>query len=715
MHLLSHKIKFPHPSESDENGLLAIGGDGSSKKDKGAKANRFKPVVKFIGPFELEANSSETHTIQMPNYVGSVRTMVIAGNNETCSYGSAEETTPVKKPLMVLATLPRIAGPSEKIELPITIFAMDKKIKDVNIKIETNKLLEIEGSSSTKIHFSREGDKVINFKLNVADKLGIAKVKVIAKSGKETATYEIELDVRASNPMITDVIDAMIESGETWESDYSAIGMTGTNSGLVEISSIPPMKLEERLQYLIRYPHGCIEQTTSSAFPQLFLSNLLELDEKEKEDIDVNIKACISRLKTFQISTGGMSYWPGESYTASDWGTNYAGHFMLEAKAKGYNLPHNFLSSWIKFQKQRANSWTSDRESNYYRSSSQLTQAYRLYTLALAKKPALGAMNRLRTLKNLSVSAKWRLAAAYQLIGKTKVANSIILSLTTNVKAYKELSYSYGSAERDKAMILETLTMLGRKNDAKYLLDELSKAMSSNRWYSTQTTAYTLLAVSKFVGQTDSNKDKKAYSYSINNGASKDKNMNSPISQFDLNFKNSKTGKLKITNTGDKVLFIKLQLSGIPLIGDKTNSANNLKLDVKYLDLKGTQIDPSRLTQGTDFMAEVTITHPGVRRSYQEMALTQIFPSGWEIRNLRLDNIQSSKTKDKPRYQDIRDDRVLSYFDVRSGHSKTFRVLLNASYLGTYYLPTVSCEAMYDNEISARQAGRWVEVVEAGK
>jgi hypothetical protein len=137
-------------------------------------------------------------------------------------------------------------------------------------------------------------------------------------------------------------------------------------------------------------------------------------------------------------------------------------------------------------------------------------------------------------------------------------------------------------------------------------------------------------------------------------------------------------------------------------------------MNVRYLNIDGKTINPSQIEQGADFIAEVEIQHPGIRQEYKEMALTQIFPSGWEIRNTRMDLVESQHIGDKPRYQDIRDDRVYSYFDLHTGGKKTFRVLLNAAYLGRFYLPTVYCEAMYDNEIYSRKAGRWVEVVEAG-
>ena len=80
--------------------LLSIGGDeGVNGKGKD-KINRFKPMVRYLGPFELNKGSENEHYIDMPNYIGSVRTMIVAGQNG--AYGSVEKATPVKTPLMVL-------------------------------------------------------------------------------------------------------------------------------------------------------------------------------------------------------------------------------------------------------------------------------------------------------------------------------------------------------------------------------------------------------------------------------------------------------------------------------------------------------------------------------------------------------------------------------------------------------------------------------------
>ncbi|HRX01414.1 MAG TPA: hypothetical protein P5280_18120, partial [Cyclobacteriaceae bacterium] len=109
----------------------------------------------------------------------------------------------------------------------------------------------------------------------------------------------------------------------------------------------------------------------------------------------------------------------------------------------------------------------------------------------------------------------------------------------------------------------------------------------------------------------------------------------------------------------------------------------------------------------------VVVGNPGLRGSYKNLALNQIFPSGWEINNLRLEDAEDRLTGDIPTYQDIRDDRVYTYFDLGANQTKTFRVMLTASYAGSYYLPAVSCEAMYDRSIYTRRKGKEVQVVKA--
>ncbi len=691
--------------------ILAIGGDGDINNKAGNKANRFKPMVKFMGPFHLKKGETAKLEFMMPQYVGSVRAMVVAGYNG--AYGAAEKTTPVRMPLMILGTLPRVVGPAEEVDLAVNVFAMEKQVKNVKVEIQVNNLFTALDGTSKTITFKEIGDEVVNFKLKVNSVLGVGKVKIIATSGSEKATYEIEIDVRNPNPKVVNVLESVIEAGKTWETQYTPAGMSGTNKGTIELSSIPPINLGERLKYLIEYPHGCVEQTTSSVFPQLYLADIMELNSDFKIAIDKNIKIGIERLKQFQTSNGGLSYWAGQ-YDADDWGTSYAGHFMLEAEMKGYSLPSGFIDNWKRYQRNKANAWTSRSRDKYYYYNNDLDQAYRLYTLALAKAPELGAMNRLKENPTLSVSAKWRLAAAYVKAGQPEVAKNLITSLSTSIPKYSEMGYSYGSNDRDEAMILETLTLLDMKAKAAPLVKSVSKALSSGYWMSTQTTAYCLIAVSKFASSGGGASTEMKYNVKINTNAPISLNTKLPVKQIDMQLKGASAGNMSVTNKGTGILFARVILEGIPETGDQTDVDNDLKVNINYTTMKGASIDVTKLEQGTDFIAEVKITNPGVRGEYLQMALSQIFPSGWEIHNTRMDDAESVIKSDYPTYQDIRDDRVYTYFNISPYKTSTFRIVLNAAYIGKFYLPTIYCEAMYDNTINSRKPGKWVNVVKPG-
>jgi uncharacterized protein YfaS (alpha-2-macroglobulin family) len=684
--------------------ILTIGGDGDLNPGS-EKAIRFKPMVRYLGPFYLEGGKTADHKIDIPNYIGSVRAMVVAGQN--LAYGNAEKTVPVKKPLMALATLPRVLGPGEKVKLPVTIFAMDKKVKNVKVEVKTNGLFTVDGSKTQQIQFSEEGDDMVTFDLNVADKIGLGKVEIIATGAGEKSTYEIELDVRSPNLPVTVVEDNTLEKGSSQEFTMDLPGMFGTNSASIEVSSIPAVNLEKRLGYLLRYPHGCLEQTTSGAFPQLFLDDVIKLSAKEKLRVKDNITAALNKIRRHQLNSGGFAYWIG-GRTANDWSTTYAGHFILEAEKKGYNLPFGLKDKWLNYQQAEARKWTNDNQWH----NATLAQAYRLYTLALGGKPELSAMNRLREQRDLTPAAAWRLAAAYQIIGKGNVASQLIAGKATSIKPYTELSYSFGTAERDQAMIIETLTLMNQKTKAAELIKSIAEKLNSDRWMSTQTTAFCLKAIADFAKNETGNSVNYSYTYK---GKKVSRSSDKPIDLCELELNDDqKSVSLTIKNESGGVLFAKLVATGTPKAGQENDAQRDLNISVSYQDMQGNYLSVLNLDQGTDFKAKVTVSNPGLKGDYKEMVLTQIFPSGWEIHNSRMD-ISSSNSSDAFTYQDIRDDRVYTYFDLPRNSSKTFTVQLHAAYVGDYYLPAVRSEAMYDEMIHALKKGEWVKVRKAGE
>lgn len=686
--------------------LLAIGGDEGLNFKDDAEANRFKPVVTYLGPFFLDKGDKAKHSVHIPNYIGAVRVMVVAGYEG--AYGSAEKELEVKQPLMVLSTLPRVLGPSEKIKIPINIITMDDNIKKVKVKITTNDLLRPLDISSQTVNFDQQGEQTIYFDYEVARKLGVAKFKVELSSGKEKAFEELEIKVRAPNPEITMSEAKELQAGTSWQYDYKSVGIEGSNSSSFQISSIPDLNLKENLDYLIRYPHGCIEQTTSGIFPQLFLESFVTLSDKEKENIQKNIIAGLNKFKTFQISSGGFGYWPGANY-ASEWGTNYAGHFMIEAKNKGYDLPPGLYENWLKFQKGAAGEWTRSKYFNYGRYGGDLMQAYRLYTLALAGHEDVGAMNRLRNDLKLSDIAAWRLASAYAVIGREDVALDLC-KRDRNIEPYRSMGYSYGSHVRDMAIILETMSYTNNRTEGLSIINTIAADLKSSR-HSTQTRAYALLAIAKYIGGAEQGAN---FSAEVKvNGKTIKVESEDPVWSVDIEDDYIHSGTVEIKNNSTRILFVSLTQTGTPVELNQVPAANGFEMKVAYTDLKGNALDVKALQQGQDFKAKITLKHSGLKNEYKEVALNQIFPSGWQIINTRVGEDVDQETTHNFTYQDIRDDRVYTYFDINRGATKQFEVLLNATFAGRYYMPAIFCAPMYDESIQALKPGQWVEVLQA--
>lgn len=184
--------------------------------------------------------------------------------------------------------------------------------------------------------------------------------------------------------------------------------------------------------------------------------------------------------------------------------------------------------------------------------------------------------------------------------------------------------------------------------------------------------------------------------------------------QIPVAFSDGKSG-ISITNKGSNVLYIRVINQGQPVTGDSLRMANHpdvLKMYVSYITTSGSGLDPASIKQGTDFVAKVVITNTGQQGTYRQMALSQIFPGGWEVLNTRLFNSEGSYKSSPSDYMDIRDDRVYHYFDINQNETLTYYVQLNAAYPGKYYWPGTYCEAMYDHSISAGANGQWVNVVQ---
>ncbi|AEF86483.1 alpha-2-macroglobulin domain protein [Treponema primitia ZAS-2] len=684
--------------------LLAIGGGDDEVLEGSKETQRFKPVVRFFGPYELKAGEQRPETFELPPYTGALRIMVMAAssskespesrqpNKSARAYGVAEKSVKVASDLMVFGTIPRLLSPGDEAEIPVSVNSYAPGARTVTIKLAAPGA-ELSDGGTQSVFFDIPGEKLIHFKLRSPDLSGQVRISITAESpGLRTASHITDLWIRSTVIPVTKSALSLIPPGEIWQGALEFPGRTGTNTGMAEFSRFPPINLESRLQYLIAYPHGCIEQTVSAVFPQLYLDRILTLDEKQTADIRTNITAGIEKLRGFQVPGGGFSYWPGEE-SAHDWGSTWAGHFLIEAKRAGYRVSDDMLNQFFHFQKDRAALWAAN-------DGNPLSQAYRLYTLALASEADLGSMNRLRERRDLNPQAAWRLATAYWYAGQRDIARSMIRQLDPVAPEYRELSGTFGSELRDKAMILETLILLGESARTRPLFEELAGAMSGEHWLSTQETAYALIAMAPYMGEADNVKSSITADISLSD-QNRSVSFTTPVIRLDLGNMAGTSGTYRVQNRSASPLYARITVTGLPEEGLESALSEGLSMTVEYRNMQGQAIDPDTLKPGDDM--EVRLR---VRNSYAqdvpEIALVHPIPASWELINYRLagapgDNSPASTYK----YQDIRDDRVMTYFDLARGAEQTVIFRVNKTYGGTYFRPAIHAYAMYDESIRA--------------
>lgn len=668
--------------------MFSTGGD-ENLKPADSKANRFNPVIRFIGPFHLKKGEKQSHTLRLPTYVGSVRTMVVAGYEG--AYGKAEKTTPVRTPLMLLSTLPRTLSTGEDICVPVNIFAMEGDAKKVTASMQTEGCdIQIQGQSTRHIVFRQPGDTLIKFRIKTQETTGKATIRLKAQSGKYQAQETVEIDVRNPNPAFTSRKGQWLQAGQTLTLPYSGENIQEAH---LEVSRIPSFDVCRRIGFLQNYMHLCTEQLTSKALPLLYLQDFMEVSPQESAKIKDNTQESIYQLYTRQLNDGSFVYWPGNA-VADEWITSYAGMYLTLAKEKGYSILPQALNRWKNFQGNAARNWRMPSGVNAWQSCMQ--QAYRLYTLALAGAPEYGAMNRLKEQTDMPLQARWMLAGAYALAGQNKIANELTYNLSTAIPAYARQNSIYGSNMRDEAFILEALLQMGRQAEALEQARRLSAELADEQAFDTQSTAFALMAMGRLAGDLSGTL---SFSWKVNDGEKQQ------IASVKAGYITSlpsmeKSNAVTITNQGEGALNAEIITRTQPCNDTLPALSRGLRMDIKYVDLKGQPIhDISHIRQGSDFIAAITINNLSATQAYDRLALTQILPSGWEVQGEvpGIGNPQAGYD-----YRDIRDDRVLTYFGLRAGEQKHFEIRLQATYAGTFILPALQCEDMYDTSIMAR-------------
>lgn len=678
--------------------LLAIGGgDADSINKTTLDANRFTPVVKFFGPFTLKAGEKKATEFEMPGYIGSVRAIVIAGKDG--AYGSAEKSVKVKTDLIAQPSLPRTLGLDETIQVPVTIFNGTQRNQETVVTLKITGAETI-GTNSKTVTIPASDNAVVTFEVKTNSQ-GTANFDFTAKTSGAQTTASVPVVIESRGIPITTRQNFIVKPGKIFDAEINSTAQIGTIQNMLELSTLPQMNMNERLASLIKYPHGCIEQITSGAFPQLYLSEFMKLTSKQIEETKENVKSVLKRHKNYRTSSGGLAYWPGGN-SPSEWGTCYATHFELEAKKTGYDVDENFLNELLDYIAQNATSWNVYSSDKYENGTE--VQAYRLFVLALAGRADAASMNRLSdgVAGTQNTSARIMLACAYSLAGQKSAALRLLNNIEFAQNKFRQTGGSLNSSVREQAMNL-FVCVVTENDKADKIASEVAKTLSGDEWLSTQEIAWSLISLLPFYKNYGSEK----LSYKI---VSQEKTISGAtegaLAVEELPTSQTQIQSAKIENTCKKTLYGTFVSQGVSIPGKENPRSDGLSLEVKYISNSGRELNPANIRTGESFKINISVKNT-TRANIKNIALTMPIPTCWEITNERINaDMPADIATQAFTYQDIRDDNIFTYFDLRERASANFTFAATAVYSGEYFIPAIFAEAMYDNEISAIVPGK---------
>jgi len=721
--------------------MLAVGGSDEALGGGNRKPSRFPPVVYFFPARELAAGETAKLSFKLGTYIGALRFMVVAAQmppqiqrvvgapTQGAAFGAAEKSVPVRADLMAQITAPRVLSPGEESSVPATVFAF-MGAKKATVSLEASGSLSLVGPRTRDLAFDADGDMTAAFRVKAAASPGMGRLRLVASMGGKTAEQTVNLEVRAVGAAVSSVVASDVGGGKTWVAGIDLPGQAGTNSIQVELSRLRSLDLAARMDYLVRYPHGCAEQTTSAAFPQVYLPAAVVLDAGKAKEARDNVAAAIEKLRGFQTTRGGFSMWPGNG-AEDEWISAYVVHFLLAARKQGYEVPEGLIDPALDYLARSSRSWNSGEP------WSQAIQAYRLYDLSLAGRPEIAAMNRFKDFPGLPTSARYRLASAYAMAGMRDAASASIRGLSTEVAAYDGMDeYTYGGLVRERGVVLDALNAMGDTARALPVYNKLAENLGSGQWYSTQDLGAALGAALPYAIQASSGAPATASVSLDGSGESLEVKVDRPMARLDLPAPSGTRADLSIRNTGSAVLFARVVAQGVPEAGKEVARSEGLSLSLKCASMEGYPVDPAKLSSGSDFAIEATVKNLA-GRNLKNLALSQLLPSGWEIMNFRPALELPKPTKELQRsvssgdddegdddegtarsaaapapfldYQDVRDDRVLTYFSLGANEEKTFRIYATKTYEGRFFMPATTVRAMYDEErCQALVPGVWI-------
>ncbi|MFZ1728488.1 MAG: MG2 domain-containing protein [Bacteroidota bacterium] len=702
LHVSSHDLyKFLLPEIL--RAASSVGGDGydeesARKRTNPIATNRFTLFSFWSGIKRSDANGKVRVTIKLPQFNGEARLMAVAYTAER--FAGAERRMKVSDDIILEPQLPRLLTTGDSLVMPVAVINTTGKSGKVTVTLKTGGALRLRSSASATVQVPANGTGQVQFRVQANATPGTASLS-LSSSGIASVTESYSIAVRPRVPFSVDSRSGMLKNGSSVTLPKAADYLSGTRELRLTISPFPAIRFTKQLKALVGYPYGCIEQTVSKAFPQLYLEEVLKLaapDEYRMHNPTYFVNEAIRKVESMQLYDGSMAYWPGGS-EHSWWGSAYAAHFLLESRKAKYRVSDQVVARLLRYLAKEAKK----RETYdyvHYQGTGRTTELkakkeiiYSLYVLAFAGKADLSTMNYYKGRDHLLTrDTKYLLAGAYALAGKWNSYHQAIPGMFQAEVPARETGGSFDSELRANAMMLNVL--LEVDPGSKQIPDMLRWiANRAEKMYSTQETAFVMLALGKAA--------RRSASSDISVAVMVDGKKRASYSGKSITVSEKELGSNAITlkASGNGEVYYYWSAEGIRKTGDVVEADAGMQVRRNWYDYRTRQsLSPDELRQGQLVVCKITLSGEG--RSVDNVVITDIIPAGCEIENTRL---RASTDLDWPvanplsvEYMDVRDDRVILFTSLAGSGSKEYLYLMRVVNEGAFALPPIAAEAMYD-------------------
>lgn len=679
-------------------GALRTGGDGFGGGE-GLSVVPTRTVALFSGLVKLDGRGHGSVRLEVPDYVGELRLMAVAYNDDQLGEGSSPLT--VRDQVVADLTLPRFLTPGDKGQGTLLVHNVEGPSGRYNVEIHTQGAVK-----SEKINYAFDLGPGVKKTVLVpisGEQPGIATVTLtLTGPGNMKFARGWPIEVRPGQRPTTEERVAELAPGASLTLPATLFdGLYPETAKLsVTLASSKAYDVPALLRWLDRYPYGCLEQTTSRAYPLLVYNDLAQSAGIAADTgIRPRVQRAVDSVLDMQAGAGNFGMWGWGYDAAYDWLSVFALDFLNEAKAKNYVVPQDALN--------RGRSWLKGAAAQAYGPADVRTYAF----YVLAKQGAVNLSdlryyhdNELKKIKTPLAAA--HLGAALAELGDRSRAHSAFthaVALTKRPMGVKDVPV-YGSDLRDLAGVTALAAKSGETSLLPALFARMGELNTKVEYTTTQEKAWMLLAANALA------ESQGPLSIAVKGVAAVGKG---PV--YLASLKPSETGGVSVTNTGSKNVWYTIAVEGVP-VAPLPADAKNITIDKSYYTTDGRPADLASLKQSDKLVVVIRGHMPDI--NYRTMGVMDLLPAGLEIETPLVPGAETAYRflpALTSAFQQKRDDRFIAAFSIqgttrRLATGETARVVPDyaVAYVarvvspGTYVRPAATIEDMYAPGVKAR-------------